>query len=282
MDSQALKIAGQIAGIGGLALGVFLLLFREIIRKNIFPNLTRKQAYRLLIAMIIMIWSIALLGVGAWVFVSARETSSEEQFEVTIRLLDVEESAARLSVRLAAQSETRTQPVNTNGEAYFKTLSRDLRGQSARVSVWRDGQHVVFSKDMALEPVLEISLGDANVPSIVRSFRFVIVFKGGEQTYAGIVELDVEGDHTLRTVASRVLEVGQMTGQIPQDASLDSLRPMAYEGSRWLDYDRSIAQMHGDEETIGLVSPRLVESDAESAILYRPYIELHLQDGQRR
>ena len=35
MDTELLKVVGQVAGIGGLALGVFLLLFREIIRKKI-------------------------------------------------------------------------------------------------------------------------------------------------------------------------------------------------------------------------------------------------------
>jgi hypothetical protein len=34
MDAQVLKTAAQVAGIGGIALGVFLLLFRDIVRKN--------------------------------------------------------------------------------------------------------------------------------------------------------------------------------------------------------------------------------------------------------
>ena len=48
MDIDLLKIVGQIAGIGGLALGVFLLLFRDLLRKRIFPRLTKKQGFRLL------------------------------------------------------------------------------------------------------------------------------------------------------------------------------------------------------------------------------------------
>jgi hypothetical protein len=35
MDTELLKTLGQIAGIGGLVLGVFLLLFRDLIRKPI-------------------------------------------------------------------------------------------------------------------------------------------------------------------------------------------------------------------------------------------------------
>jgi hypothetical protein len=48
MDADVLKVVGQVAGIGGLALGVFLLLFRDIIRKNIFSKLPPAEAYRLL------------------------------------------------------------------------------------------------------------------------------------------------------------------------------------------------------------------------------------------
>jgi hypothetical protein len=66
---ELLKIAGQIAGIGGLAIGAFIILFREVIRKNIFPNLVKEQAYRLLILIVILVWLVAISGVGAWAYV---------------------------------------------------------------------------------------------------------------------------------------------------------------------------------------------------------------------
>jgi hypothetical protein len=69
MDAEILKTVGQIAGIGGLALGVFLLLFRDIIRKSIFPTLSKTHAYRLLALSAVLIWSVALAGIGAWVWV---------------------------------------------------------------------------------------------------------------------------------------------------------------------------------------------------------------------
>jgi hypothetical protein len=70
MEADILKTVGQIAGIGGLALGVFLLLFRDIIRKNIFPKLPAPEAYRLLRLITLAAWSIAVVGIGAWVLVS--------------------------------------------------------------------------------------------------------------------------------------------------------------------------------------------------------------------
>jgi hypothetical protein len=76
MDVEVLKTVGQVAGIGGLALGVFLLLFRDIIRKNIFPKLPAAEAYRLLRLITGAVWSVAIVGVLAWVYVETREPAA--------------------------------------------------------------------------------------------------------------------------------------------------------------------------------------------------------------
>lgn len=78
METNILKILGQIAGIGGISLGVLLILFRDIIRKNIFPKFKdEKLAYRLLRLIVIVVWSVAIVGIGAWVYttVSGRKTA---------------------------------------------------------------------------------------------------------------------------------------------------------------------------------------------------------------
>jgi hypothetical protein len=71
MDASVLKVVGQIAGIGGLSLGVFLLLFREVIRKNIFPKLPAQEAYKLLRLITGAVWSVAIVGILAWVYVGS-------------------------------------------------------------------------------------------------------------------------------------------------------------------------------------------------------------------
>ena len=73
MDAEIIKAAGQIAGIGGVALGVVLILFREVIGKSIFPMLTRAQAYQLLKLIVILVWNIALAGIGAWIWTENRD-----------------------------------------------------------------------------------------------------------------------------------------------------------------------------------------------------------------
>ena len=68
IDTEMFKVIGQVAGIGGLSLGIFLILFREVIRKNIFPTLTKSHAYSIIKLMVILIWSLALVGVLGWIF----------------------------------------------------------------------------------------------------------------------------------------------------------------------------------------------------------------------
>lgn len=81
MELEVLKTVGQIAGIGGISLGVFLLLFRDIIRKKIFPQLTKNQGFQLLILISVLIWSIALSGIGAWIW------SNKQSDTVTNRII---------------------------------------------------------------------------------------------------------------------------------------------------------------------------------------------------
>ncbi|MFC1664962.1 hypothetical protein ACFL17_04950 [Pseudomonadota bacterium] len=81
MEIELMKVAGQIAGIGGLAIGVITLVYKDVIAKNIFPKLTKQQSYSLLRLIVILSFSIAVVGVGAWVFV-ASNTRQQDLKEV--------------------------------------------------------------------------------------------------------------------------------------------------------------------------------------------------------
>ena len=72
MNAELLKTLGEALGIGGVALGIFFLLFREVIRKKIFPTLKRDDAYRLLRLITVLIWSVAVIGIAAWMWGDAR------------------------------------------------------------------------------------------------------------------------------------------------------------------------------------------------------------------
>lgn len=73
MNAELLETLGKIAGIGGIALGVGLIVFREVIRKSVLGALSKDDAYRLVRLVAVFSWTIALAGMGAWAWV---ETSS--------------------------------------------------------------------------------------------------------------------------------------------------------------------------------------------------------------
>jgi hypothetical protein len=79
MEAGILKVVAQVAGLGGIALGVLLLVFREVIRKNIFPILPKQEAYKLLRLIIILVWTVALVGIVAWVYTSTMQVKGNEQ-----------------------------------------------------------------------------------------------------------------------------------------------------------------------------------------------------------
>lgn len=70
MDYELFKIAGAVAGIGGIALAAVVYIFREVIRKEIFPRLTKGQAYKLLNRIIVLIFVIGVLGIAAYLVVN--------------------------------------------------------------------------------------------------------------------------------------------------------------------------------------------------------------------
>lgn len=75
METELLKSVGQVAGIGGLALGVVFLVFREIIRKS-GDGKNQAQTTKLLTIIAISTTVIGLAGIGAWVWTEKTTTAS--------------------------------------------------------------------------------------------------------------------------------------------------------------------------------------------------------------
>ncbi|BBO73874.1 hypothetical protein DSCW_12910 [Desulfosarcina widdelii] len=66
MKWEIFKIAGSIAGLGGLSIVFCLFIFRDVISKNIFSKLTKKQSYNILNHIIIVVSIITIFGIIAW------------------------------------------------------------------------------------------------------------------------------------------------------------------------------------------------------------------------
>jgi hypothetical protein len=86
LEISLFKTLGQIAGIGGVSLGVFFLLLSYFIRKNIFPKLSKGKAYRLIRQFQYLTFGIAVIGMGVWLYggLSARQVTAVYRVRVTV------------------------------------------------------------------------------------------------------------------------------------------------------------------------------------------------------
>src|SRR5262245_34877490 len=68
MESKILSSLGRIAGLGGIALGVFLLVFQGVLQKQFLPQagLGSGQAFSVILSLMIVTFGIAGIGVIAW------------------------------------------------------------------------------------------------------------------------------------------------------------------------------------------------------------------------
>ena len=76
MEVGVLRTVGEVAGIGGLAIGALLLVFRQIIAARIFPMLTKERAYRLMRLISTYAFVIGIAGIGAWTWVETTGSGS--------------------------------------------------------------------------------------------------------------------------------------------------------------------------------------------------------------
>lgn len=80
MDAQDLVGLGQVAGLGGIALGVILLLFKDIVRANFLGRLTAQQSYRVVTLMIVLTFIAAGGGLVTWAAgANARESRAQTE-----------------------------------------------------------------------------------------------------------------------------------------------------------------------------------------------------------
>lgn len=128
---------GKIAGLAGLALGVFLILFREVIRKNIFASLTKKQSYTIIILILILVWSISVYAIYLY---NMGESDSGDSSQVTV-LVHGEKGKDELvlpnrgKVKLIYGDASVIETINNKGEATFKQVPPAFFEENATVEI---------------------------------------------------------------------------------------------------------------------------------------------------
>jgi FOG: HEAT repeat len=184
IDPEILKVVGQVAGIGGIAIGALILLFRDIIRKNIFPSLVKQQAYKLLVLIVVLVWSVAIAGIVAWVLVNTNHVGKAsnsdtakpalEEFQLAGWVRDKEGNGITGADVSVIGGIGRTQ---TDTDGYFLLEIKErkdgplkLRASKTGYAVW-DGQIENTQSNILIRLESELSSLAAERPIVCTDFQ---------------------------------------------------------------------------------------------------------------
>lgn len=126
---------GKVAGIAGLALGVFLILFQEVIRKNIFSTLTKKQSYTIIILILVLVFTISIYSIYLY-----DKGGMDNSYQVTV-LVHGEKGKDDLilpnrgKVKLIYGDANVVETINNKGEATFKQVPAAFFQENATVEI---------------------------------------------------------------------------------------------------------------------------------------------------
>lgn len=176
MEVRIFRILGQIAGLAGIVAGVFLFIFRDILKQKFLPQagLTNVQAFHVIIALMIFTFGIAAIGMIAWI-VGARQDDSRKPVPpgtlwvfvtlvcvVLLAVVVVLASPAGSSLSsnsVANSSPTSATPTTAPNTAPAKPMQKSL-------PVNKTGDHVVDGVEANLA-ALRTGPGDASEDQIL-------------------------------------------------------------------------------------------------------------------
>jgi len=168
MHDNILELLGRIAGVAGIALGVTLFVFRDVLKKRIFPKLTRAQATHLLRLVIVLTWSIALAGLAAWIWVQAGTAIEPERAtdhsEVPTFGMSPDSGKNAQTVRAGSEGSVKVEGGSSNAEA-AGTWKREPKDASINSDERLSGVVVVHHK------VIQDPIGGISLPVLTLTFK---------------------------------------------------------------------------------------------------------------
>lgn len=126
---------GLIAGIAGLALGVFLLLFNLVIRKSKFPIQTKRQSFIISIVFMLLVWALAIFCIIVYYIGKSKEPAQVTVLVHSERGKDDLVLPNRGKVKLIYGDANVVETINDKGEATFKQIPLEFFSSEATVEI---------------------------------------------------------------------------------------------------------------------------------------------------
>lgn len=170
MNGDLFKIAGAVAGIGGIAFAAVVYIFREVIRREIFPQLTREQAYKLLNRIVVLTFIIGVLGVIAYLAVNlfngpqrptptSTPTPIPETAELSGTVFDQNERPVQ-GAKVTLDEVPGMKPVETSSNGVFNLHNIPRKyGEGVRVRVVKE-DYEPYTEDVVLgkaPPIIKLT-----------------------------------------------------------------------------------------------------------------------------
>lgn len=129
---------GLIAGLAGIALGVFLYLFREVIRIKILSKLTKKQSFIILIIFMVSVFLISVISIVIYY-------DDKSNLQLTIFVVDtngnvVLENEGRLNIPLG--NRTLNELIGANGRTNFSDITSENEGDTILIGLVARGWEI--------------------------------------------------------------------------------------------------------------------------------------------
>lgn len=139
-----IKEWGMIAGFAGLALGTFLYLFNGVISKKIFPTLTKKQSFTLLMTIVSLVSLISALSIVLYF------TYSQSSKQLTVFVTDTKgnvvlEHNGRINIPLGNRSLNEI--IGVNGRINFPDITKDNIGDTIFIGLDAKGWEIADGKN---------------------------------------------------------------------------------------------------------------------------------------
>lgn len=154
--NEMIRTVATYTGIGGIALIALLILFREMIRKTIFPQLTKQQGYQLLRLIVVMVTVVVLASIVAWAVTQngTPQPPPEEPRELPVAELRRPAIDGR-EMELSLNTELNSDPSPQRTQALI-TLHSKLRGMNRQFT--SPGEVWAIRSDPLKRPPPEFSL----------------------------------------------------------------------------------------------------------------------------
>jgi outer membrane protein OmpA-like peptidoglycan-associated protein len=152
---------GRIAGLAGISCGVLLLVFRDVIRKNIFPTLTKGQAYKTLNLVIALTFFFALAGIGAWLYngkVTRDEAARRAQHDITPdTATDLKEINDKLLPLYFERGQNVLTDRNKAALRQYAEMLANAKAGTVEVTAYVDEQKPTSNTDMTYEAAMTVA-----------------------------------------------------------------------------------------------------------------------------